>query len=201
MHSPDIFAGMTEAVHDVRLQWAQLGDVPHRPAISFIGLWADCAAEHTLLDELLNGAQQLDTQSEFGKQLFAQVPPPVVTHVDPSVWDSTQQYVLAVHAPPGVTHSACRDQRTAPCWVPKGADRLSSAHAPLFEFELTPVECVAPWGEPLAQSLSWFALTDGAFRMPVGTDVLFSVHGGGACALGGRSSVARCHLPSRRICA
>ncbi len=44
---------------------------------------------------------------------------------------------------------------------------------PLFEFDLTPVECVAPWGEPPAQSLSWFALTDGAFRMPVGTEFLF----------------------------
>jgi hypothetical protein len=44
---------------------------------------------------------------------------------------------------------------------------------PLFEFELTPVELVTPWGEPPAQSLSWFALTWGAFRMPVGTDFLF----------------------------
>lgn len=53
-----------------------------------------------------------------------------------------------------------------------GADRLLT-RMPLFAFELTQVECVAPWGEPPAQSLSWFALTDGAFRMPVGTDFLF----------------------------
>jgi Family of unknown function (DUF5984) len=44
---------------------------------------------------------------------------------------------------------------------------------PLFEFELTPIELVTPWGAPPAQSLSWFALTLGAFRMPVGTSFLF----------------------------
>jgi hypothetical protein len=43
----------------------------------------------------------------------------------------------------------------------------------LFEFELSPVERIAPWEKPPAQHLSWFALTDGAFHMPVGSDVLF----------------------------
>jgi hypothetical protein len=43
----------------------------------------------------------------------------------------------------------------------------------LFEFELTPVEQVEPWGAPPTQSLSWFALTEGAFRMSVGSDFLF----------------------------
>ncbi len=43
---------------------------------------------------------------------------------------------------------------------------------PLFEFELAPVDHIEPWGTPPSQSLSWFALTEGLFRMPVGTDVL-----------------------------
>jgi Family of unknown function (DUF5984) len=43
----------------------------------------------------------------------------------------------------------------------------------LFEFELRPVEQIEPWGTPPAQSLSWFALTEGTFCIPVGTDVLF----------------------------
>ena len=43
----------------------------------------------------------------------------------------------------------------------------------IFEFELTHVEDILPWGEPGKQSLSWFALTDGRFRMVVGEQVLF----------------------------
>jgi hypothetical protein len=43
----------------------------------------------------------------------------------------------------------------------------------LFEFELASVEDILPWGEPGEQSLSWFALTDGRFRMVVGEQVLF----------------------------
>jgi len=43
----------------------------------------------------------------------------------------------------------------------------------LFEFELAPVEKITPWGTPDDPSLSWFALTDGWFRMPVGQQVLF----------------------------
>jgi hypothetical protein len=43
----------------------------------------------------------------------------------------------------------------------------------LFEFELTPVEEIAPWGCPDDPHLSWFALTLGQFRMPVGDQVLF----------------------------
>lgn len=43
----------------------------------------------------------------------------------------------------------------------------------LFEFELARVEDIPPWGEPGEQSLSWFGLTDGWFRMVVGDQVLF----------------------------
>jgi len=43
----------------------------------------------------------------------------------------------------------------------------------LFEFELEPVEDIEPWGEPGNQSLSWFALTLGNFRVHVGDQVLF----------------------------
>jgi Family of unknown function (DUF5984) len=43
----------------------------------------------------------------------------------------------------------------------------------LFEFQLADVAKVRPWGEAPKQSLSWFALTDGVFHMPVGDQVLF----------------------------
>lgn len=43
----------------------------------------------------------------------------------------------------------------------------------LFEFELARVEDIVPWDTPGGPSLSWFALTDGLFRMPVGNQVLF----------------------------
>lgn len=43
----------------------------------------------------------------------------------------------------------------------------------LFEFELSPIENIHPWGEEPNLSLSWFALTDGVFRFNVGNDVLF----------------------------
>src|SRR4051794_23522280 len=43
----------------------------------------------------------------------------------------------------------------------------------LFEFELARVEDIVPWDTPDGPSLSWFALTDGLFRMPVGDQVLF----------------------------
>jgi hypothetical protein len=43
----------------------------------------------------------------------------------------------------------------------------------LFEFELARVEDIVPWGTSDRPSLSWFALTDGRFRMPVGDQVLF----------------------------
>ena len=42
-----------------------------------------------------------------------------------------------------------------------------------FDFDLKNVESVIPWGETGNQNLSWFALTDGAFRMNVGDQVLF----------------------------
>jgi hypothetical protein len=43
----------------------------------------------------------------------------------------------------------------------------------LFEFDLCPVEDLTPWGEPGRQSLSWFALTYGIFRVVVGEQILF----------------------------
>jgi hypothetical protein len=43
----------------------------------------------------------------------------------------------------------------------------------LFEFELASVEDIVPWASSDGPSLSWFALTDGRFRMPVGDQVLF----------------------------
>lgn len=43
----------------------------------------------------------------------------------------------------------------------------------LFEFELAPTETILPWTGSNGPSLSWFALTDGLFHMPVGDRVLF----------------------------
>jgi hypothetical protein len=43
----------------------------------------------------------------------------------------------------------------------------------MFEFELARVEDIAPWGEPGKLRLSWFALTDGRFRIVLGDQVLF----------------------------
>lgn len=43
----------------------------------------------------------------------------------------------------------------------------------LFEFELSSVESIQPWGEEPNLSLSWFALTDGIFRVNVGDNTLF----------------------------
>lgn len=37
--------------------------------------------------------------------------------------------------------------------------------SPLFDFELTPVASIAPWGPPEAPRLDWFALTHGRFRI------------------------------------
>jgi hypothetical protein len=44
---------------------------------------------------------------------------------------------------------------------------------PLFTFDLRPTLDIAPWGEPGALSLSWFALTDGEFRIETVQEVLF----------------------------
>jgi hypothetical protein len=43
----------------------------------------------------------------------------------------------------------------------------------LFQFELANVEDITPWGESPNLNLSWFALTDGTFRLNVGDQVLF----------------------------
>ena len=42
----------------------------------------------------------------------------------------------------------------------------------LFEFVLRPIEDVQPWGKYPDVSLSWFALTDGFFRIRVGNEYL-----------------------------
>lgn len=42
----------------------------------------------------------------------------------------------------------------------------------LFNFELLPLECVAPWGEPGTQSLHWLGLTDGRYWIEVGEQTL-----------------------------
>ena len=43
----------------------------------------------------------------------------------------------------------------------------------LFDFHLRPVEEIQPWGEPPNQTLHWFGLTDGFYRLQVGRDLLF----------------------------
>jgi hypothetical protein len=44
----------------------------------------------------------------------------------------------------------------------------------IFEFRLTPIEEVRPWGEPPNQSLSWFALTLGEYRLEAGSEYLLN---------------------------
>ncbi len=44
----------------------------------------------------------------------------------------------------------------------------------MFEFELTPIELIQPWGEPPNLSLHWFGLTDGKYRIRVGDDYLLN---------------------------
>ncbi|MDR3617126.1 MAG: DUF5984 family protein [Candidatus Obscuribacterales bacterium] len=44
----------------------------------------------------------------------------------------------------------------------------------LFDFKLRPVDEIKPWGESPDLSLSWFGLTDGFYRLQVGTERLFS---------------------------
>lgn len=43
----------------------------------------------------------------------------------------------------------------------------------LFDFELRDVGEIPPWETSAGPSLSWFALSDGYFRMPLGNEVLF----------------------------
>jgi len=43
----------------------------------------------------------------------------------------------------------------------------------LFEFELAPAKDITPWASDQGPNLSWFALTDGKFWMPVGKQTLF----------------------------
>ncbi|MFC5474883.1 DUF5984 family protein [Paraherbaspirillum soli] len=44
---------------------------------------------------------------------------------------------------------------------------------PLFEFDLTKLEEVAPWGTPPNQTLHWFGLTDGVYHLDVKGKQLF----------------------------
>jgi hypothetical protein len=43
----------------------------------------------------------------------------------------------------------------------------------LFDFELTPIGKVLPWGAPDNPSLSWFGLTEGRYWINAGVDTLF----------------------------
>lgn len=47
---------------------------------------------------------------------------------------------------------------------------------PLFNFTLTPLEKVQPWGEPGDLSLSWFGLTDGRYWLETSGAKLFEYH-------------------------
>ncbi|HEY9907288.1 MAG TPA: DUF5984 family protein [Thermosynechococcaceae cyanobacterium] len=46
--------------------------------------------------------------------------------------------------------------------------------AMLFDFHLRPLEEVMPWGKPPNSYLSWFVLTDGFYRLQVGSEFLFN---------------------------
>lgn len=48
----------------------------------------------------------------------------------------------------------------------------------MFEFELTPLELVTPWGESPNLSLHWFGLTYGKYRIRVGKDYLLNYSAG-----------------------
>jgi Family of unknown function (DUF5984) len=59
----------------------------------------------------------------------------------------------------------------------------------IFNFRLTPLEQVAPWGEPGERRLHWFGLTDGEYWMQVGDHSLFEYN-----------EVARTDLERQRYC-
>jgi hypothetical protein len=59
----------------------------------------------------------------------------------------------------------------------------------LFNFNLTPLENVQPWGRPDEKRLHWFGLTDGEYWIQVGNEALFEY-----------SEHARYHLGSKRYC-
>lgn len=44
----------------------------------------------------------------------------------------------------------------------------------MFEFELTPLEQIVPWGKAPDLRLHWFGLTDGKYRLAVGQDYLLN---------------------------
>lgn len=44
----------------------------------------------------------------------------------------------------------------------------------MFEFDLTPIEWIGPWGTPPDLSLHWFGMTDGKYRIRVGDDYLLN---------------------------
>jgi hypothetical protein len=49
---------------------------------------------------------------------------------------------------------------------------MTSANPTLFNFELTPLEHVHPWGEPGQHKLHWFGLTDGEYWIQAGSATL-----------------------------
>jgi Family of unknown function (DUF5984) len=44
----------------------------------------------------------------------------------------------------------------------------------IFEFQLTPIEDIHPWGKPPNLSLSWFGFTLGEYRIKVGSEYLLN---------------------------
>lgn len=48
---------------------------------------------------------------------------------------------------------------------------------PLFDFQLRPLDKVAPWGNPERPRLHWFGLTDGWYSIDVGESRLFEYSG------------------------
>ena len=50
---------------------------------------------------------------------------------------------------------------------------MTSSNPTLFNFELTPLEQVQPWGEPGQHKLHWFGLTDGQYWIQAGPATLF----------------------------
>jgi hypothetical protein len=49
---------------------------------------------------------------------------------------------------------------------------MTSAHPTLFNFELTPLDHLRPWGRPGQHQLHWFGLTDGQYWIQAGPSTL-----------------------------
>lgn len=58
----------------------------------------------------------------------------------------------------------------------------------MFEFELTSLDLVTPWGKSPNLSLHWFGLTDGKYRIRVGDDYLLNYSGDFLARIGDATS-------------